>query len=227
MYHSVAEDGPAGLARYRVRPAMFRAQLHWLRANGFYAIGGAQLAEQMAGIQPFWGRPVMLTFDDGFQDFADNAWPALLAHDFTAEMFVVTDLVGGTASWDAQYGPPGQLMDAATIARLAAEGVLFGSHLATHRPVDGLCALELAQELAGSYAMLTRWLGRAPASFAAPFTITDNRLGWMAELAGYKIGFGGGKGAARLDADPLNLPRIEVQGGWTLEEFIACIESCL
>lgn len=227
MYHGVSEDGPPGLARYRVSPATFRAQLRWLRANGFYTIGSEQLADQMASGQPFWGRPVLLSFDDGFQDFADNAWPALIAHDFTAEMFVVTDRVGQTAIWDEKLGPPTPLMDAATIARLAAEGVRFGSHLATHRPVDGLSSLELAQELAGSRAMLARWLGKLPVSFAAPFTITDNRLGGLAAETGYRIGFGSGKGVARLNTDPLNLPRIVVEGGWTLDEFIRCMESSL
>ncbi len=227
MYHGVSEDGPPGLTRYRVTPALFKAQLRWLRANGYYTIDSGQLAQQMASGQPFYGRPVMLTFDDGFQDFAENAWPLLLEHDFTAEVFVVTGRVGQTASWDARLGPPTPLMNAATIARLAAEGVSFGSHLATHRPVDGLSSLELARELAGSHAMLERWLGKPPVGFAAPFTIVDNRLGWVADQTGYRIGFGSGSGAARLDADPLNLPRIVVEGGWHLDEFIRCMESWL
>ena len=227
MYHGVSEDGPPGLARYRVTPSVFKAQLRWLRANGYYTIDSGQLARQMASGQPFYGRPVMLTFDDGFQDFADNAWPLLLDHDFTAEMFVVTDRVGQTAVWDAKLGPPTPLMSAATIARLAAEGVSFGSHLATHRPVDGLSSLELARELAGSYAMLERWLGKPPVGFAAPFTIVDNRLGWIADQIGYRIGFGSGSGVARLNADPLNLPRIVMEGGWDLDAFIRCMESWL
>ncbi len=227
MYHSVADAGPAALARFRLSPGMFRAQLRWLRANGYYTIGSEQLAGHLAEKRLFPGRPVMLTFDDGLQDFADNAWPALVAHDFTAEMFVVTGQVGQAAAWDADYGPPAKLMDAAAIARLAADGALFGSHLVTHRPVDGLTSLELAQELAESGAMLRRWLGKQPAGFAAPYMIVDQRLGAMAMQAGYRIGFGGGTGPVQLGMDKLNLPRIEVPGNWSLEEFIARMESWL
>jgi peptidoglycan/xylan/chitin deacetylase (PgdA/CDA1 family)/SAM-dependent methyltransferase len=224
MYHGASGDGPAS---DRVSPAMFKAQLRWLRANGYYGIGSAQLAEQMASGAPFRGRPVMLSFDDGFQDFTDHAWPALVAHDFTAEMFVVTGQMGQTAFPDQQRGPPAKLPDAATVAQLTAEGVFFGVHLSTHRPIGGLSDHELAQELAGSRAMVERWLGEPPASFAVAFGTADNRLSALATQIGYKIGFGGGQGVARLDADPLNLPRIVVQGEWTLDAFIHRMESWL
>jgi len=207
-YREVSQDGRA------VSPAMFKAQLRWLRANGYHAVGSAQLAAQVARGEPFAGRPVMLSFDQDVQAFEQYAWPLLLAHDFTAECFVATGRVA-----------PG---DAGAIARLAAEGVLFGSRLVTDRPVDGRSSLELAQELAGSREMLGRWLGEQPLGFAAPFGITDNRLGGLAAQTGYQIGFGASTGAAmRLDADPLNLPRIAVEREWTLAQFIHCLESWL
>ena len=227
MYHGVSDHGPAALARYRVSTSLFKAQMRWLRANGFYTVGSRELLEHIDGRQPFAGRPVMLSFDDGFQDFADNAWPILVAHDFTAEMFVVTDLAGKTAIWDQDKGEPARLMDGATIARLAAEGALFGSHMATHTPLDGLSAEALVKELAGSRAMLAQWLGQPPVSFAAPFSIEDSRLGWAARQCGYRIGFSGDGGAARLDMNSLALPRVEVRGDRPLEAFIARMEAVL
>lgn len=59
-----------------------------------------------------------------------------------------------------------------------------------------------------------------------PFDITDNRLGSMGLKTRYKIGFDGGKGVARLEMDSLNMPRTEVQGDRTLEEFTHCMKSC-
>lgn len=116
-------------------------------------------------------------------------------------MFVATGRVGQTAF---REGPPAQLLDAASIARFAAEGALFGAHLA-HRPIEGLSAEALARELAVSYAMLGR------------------RLGALAAQIGYRIGLGEGKGKVRLGADKLNLPRILVSGNWTFEHFIHCM----
>ncbi|RWN36389.1 MAG: glycosyltransferase [Mesorhizobium sp.] len=227
MYHSVSDDGPAALARFRLTPAAFASQMAWLRSNGFHAIGSEQLEEFIANRRPFVGRPVLVTFDDGFQNFADHAWPILRANDLTAEVFLVTDLVGESAQWDAYTGPPTQLMDAGTVRRLSAEGAFFGSHLATHRAIDGLSSSDLAAELLRSRVFIERWTGRPTTAFAAPFSVTDRRLGRLAKECGYRIGFGGRHGSAGLDCDPIDLPRIEIRGDRSLDDFVAIVEAVL
>ncbi|MEP6567886.1 MAG: polysaccharide deacetylase family protein, partial [Mesorhizobium sp.] len=227
MYHSVADEGPAALARFRLTPAAFASQMAWLRANGFHAVRSEQLEESIASRQPFVGRPVLITFDDGFQNFADHAWPILRANDLTAEVFLVTDLVGKSAQWDAHSGPPTQLMDAGTVRRLAAEGAFFGSHMAAHRAIDGLSTSDLAAELLRSRMFIERWTGRPTTSFAAPFSVTDRRLGRLAKECGYRIGFGARHGPADLDCDPIDLPRIEIRGDRSLDDFVATVEAVL
>lgn len=219
LYHQVADDGPVELSPYRVSPGMFLAQMAWLRRNGYHAIVSEELAWFLANRHPFTGRPVMISFDDGFKNFADRAWPILRSHDFRAEVFIVTDLVGRTAEWDRHWGEPAPLMDAQTIIRLATEGVSFGSHLASHRGADGLSTRELVEELTRSRATLQQWLGRPADSFAAPFGLTDERLRILAGECGFQTGFGTEPGSARLISDPLNLPRIEIRGDVTIEEF--------
>ncbi|RUV00344.1 MAG: glycosyltransferase [Mesorhizobium sp.] len=227
MYHSVSDDGPAALARFRLTPAAFASQMAWLRSNGFHAIGSEQLEEFIANRRPFVGRPVLITFDDGFQNFADHAWPTLRTNDLTAEVFLVTDLVGESAQWDAYTGPPTQLMDAGTVRRLSAEGAFFGSHLATHRAIDGLSSSVLAAELLRSRMFIERWTGRPTTAFAAPFSVTDRRLGRLAKECGYQIGFAGRHGPAGLDCDPIDLPRIEIRGDRSLDDFVAIVEAVL
>jgi len=227
MYHSVAEDGPAALARFRCTPAAFGSQMAWLRANGFHAISSERLERFIASRQPFVGRPLLITFDDGFQNFADHAWPILRANDLTAEVFLVTDLVGKSAQWDAVSGPPTPLMDAGTVRRLSAEGAFFGSHLATHRAIDGLSSSDLAAELLRSRMFIERWTGRPTTAFAAPFSVTDRRLGRLAKECGYRVGFGGRHGPADLDCDPIDLPRIEIRGDRSLDDFVASVEAVL
>ena len=227
MYHGVADDGPAALARFRCTPALFGGQMAWLRANGFHAVTSEQLERSIASRQLFAGRPVLITFDDGFQNFADQAWPILRANDLTAEVFLVTDLVGDSARWDSAIGPPTPLMDAGTVRRLAGEGAFFGSHLATHRAIDGLSSSDLAAELLRSRMFIERWTGRPTTAFAAPFSVTDRRLGRLARECGYRIGFGGRHGPANLDSDPIDLPRIEIRGDRSLDDFVAIVEAVL
>lgn len=225
MYHGVAPDGAAGLSRWRLQPEQFRDQLGWLRANGYQALTSGQVEWHLQTGTPFYGRPVWITFDDGYQDFADFAWPILREHGFVAEMFIVTGAMGGTAFWDAALGEPPRLMDAPTIARLAGEGVKFGSHFHDHRAADTLTSRELAQTLARSRAWLARITGEAPIAFAAPYMVPDTRLAPMAAGLGYRIGFGAESGPASLDSPVRDLPRIEVDSDMSLDQFAAMMEA--
>jgi peptidoglycan/xylan/chitin deacetylase (PgdA/CDA1 family) len=225
MYHSIADYGVSELARYRVSRKMFRSQMAWLRQHGYHSIGSEELAWFIANKHPFVGRPVVISFDDGFQDFAENAWQVLQVLDFRPEVFIVTDLVGGVAEWDSSAGPPSALMNAMTISRLTVEGVHFGSHLASHRPADGLSTEELAAELTRSAAVLHEWTGKPPFAFAAPFGLTDERVRLLAAECGFQAGFNTEDGVADLNCDLLNVPRIEVRGDWTLDDFIDHMEA--
>jgi len=225
-YHRVADDGPQALSRYRVGPDAFEAQMSWLRRHGYHAIVSDELAWFVDHRHPFVGRPVMITFDDGYQDFAQVAWPVLRRHDLRAEVFVVSDLVGGRAQWDARHGEPARLMDTATIASMAQQGVRFGSHLATHCAADGLSTDELADELLRSRQALARWTGLAPCALAAPYGVSDARLEQIAAECGYRIGFGSQHGAASLDSQPMRCPRIEVRGDMLLDELAHALEAC-
>jgi glycosyltransferase involved in cell wall biosynthesis/peptidoglycan/xylan/chitin deacetylase (PgdA/CDA1 family) len=225
MYHRIADQGPLELAPYRVSLKMFQAQMRWLRRNGYHTIVSDELAWFLAYNHPFVGRPVMITFDDGYQDFADTAWPLLRRHDFRAEVFVVTDLVGGRADWDCRFGDPASLMAPDTIATLASQGARFGSHLASHCGADGLSTRDLAEELLRSRHCLSQWTGLQPCALAAPFGLTDQRLQRLAAECGYSIGFSTESAAASLSDDPMRLPRMEVRGDMELEEFVSVLEA--
>lgn len=222
-YHRVADDGPKALADYRVTPKEFEAQMRLLRRHGYHALSSHELADHIAAGRPFRGRPVLITFDDGYQDFADNAWPILQRNDFTAEVFIVTDKVGGVSDWDAEYGPTAPLMDWPTIQALHAQGCRFGSHLATHRSADLLRPDELLREAARSKATLEARLGQPIDTLAAPFGVYDDRLNYVLDLCGYKIAYTTHDLMGSLFADPMALPRVEVVGGMAIEDFAEAV----
>lgn len=82
---------------------------------------------------------------------------------------------------------------------------------------------DLVVELVRSRATLENWLGRPVHALAAPFD--NERLVRVAAFCGYKIGFTTESGVAGLGGDPLQLPRIEVKGGWTLETLAGALEK--
>lgn len=222
-YHRIAVEGPAGLARYRQTPEAFAEQMRWLRRHGYHAMTSGDVLHHLAGRHPFKGRPVLISFDDAYVDFHDLAWPILRAHDFTAEVFVVTDRVGGHADWDAAYGSPAPLMDWRQIQSLAAAGVSFGSHMASHSHMADLPSREIVLEAARSRAVLEQALGMTCRSIAAPFGEGDERFLRIARRCGYEVGFTTEPGHATAGQDMLRLPRIEVMGGWSIDDFVQAL----
>jgi peptidoglycan/xylan/chitin deacetylase (PgdA/CDA1 family) len=214
LYPAIA--GSAALAPDHLDPAMFLRQIRWLRAHGYHGVDSSQLETLVRQDAPAAGRPVMLSFDDGLQSFADQAWPILRDHGFCPEVFIVTAGVGE---------PP--LMTPGTIARLATDGVRFGSHTHTRRAADGLSTQALAEELAVSRARLADWLGTSPASLSLPYGVADNRVKPIAAACGYRTVFTGHGGPARTGADPFDLPRLKIRGDRPFEDFVTQMESML
>ncbi|MDA8432118.1 MAG: polysaccharide deacetylase family protein, partial [Nitrospiraceae bacterium] len=102
MYHHVGSPPRGGdpLGLY-VSPGMFRFQMWHLKTAGFTVVPLAEIADFAAG-RSGGKRMVSLTFDDGYQDFFDNAFPVLRKYRFPSTVFLVTDLIGRENSWEAE-----------------------------------------------------------------------------------------------------------------------------
>ena len=168
---------------------------------------------------------MLISFDDAYCDFHDAAWPILRAHDFIAEIFVVTDKVGGHADWDAAYGPPAPLMGWPQIQALATAGVRFGSHMASHSHMAELSSREIVLEAARS-----RACPRTRARQALPLdrsTIRRRRRTLRARGAPVRLRERLHNRSRPRRARPGSAApaRIEVVGGWSIEAFIEAVQA--
>lgn len=223
MYHRIADSGSDHLARYRTSPEQFEEQLAYLRKNGYYGITLRQWWYQISRRQPLDGRAVLLTFDDGYADFFEHAWPLLDAYKFPATVFVVADAVGGRADWDSDLDDPPALLDWPTIRRLAAAGIDFGSHSGSHRSLTTMTPrAALAQERAAR-ATFERELGQPVGTLAYPYGAVDEVVRQTMRAAGYQIGVETSEGMASVWDDPMAIPRREVRGDHSLEEFASLL----
>jgi peptidoglycan/xylan/chitin deacetylase (PgdA/CDA1 family) len=134
---------------------------------------------------------VALTFDDGLENFYDLAFPILQRYDFTATVFLVSDYIGQQTTWD--YHKRNHL-NWQQIAELAAAGIEFGSHSATHPDLRALDDEELQYELFGSKRFLEEKLGRPVKYVSYPFGRYDERVIQFSRKAGFANGFGLAKG---------------------------------
>ena len=115
-------------------------------------------------------KPVLLTFDDAYEDLAEFALPVLRRYGFGGAVFIVTKRVGETNLWDqAQGSGLLRLMNEEQIRFWAGQGIEFGAHSRTHCDLTKLSAEELDDEVAGSKSDLAALLGSPVESFAYPF----------------------------------------------------------
>lgn len=223
MYHSVARSGPASLANWRIDPDEFERQLIFLRRRGYRALTEDEWNHARSRNGALGGRPIMLTFDDGFEDFARTAWPIVQRNGFAAHVFLVSGRVGEHADWDACYGDPLPLMDWNTIEALAGEGVTFGSHLHSHRPLDRLGFAAAEAEMRRSRELIGAHTGVNPTTLAAPYGVSSRAFEELARSAGYSRVFGVDGGRAPVHSPRLRTPRIEITGSMSLEEFASAV----
>lgn len=211
MYHRVSPaPGPAALERYRAEPEIFAEQMSWLRRHGYWGVTPEELADAMAANRPLPGRPVMITFDDGYVDFAEHAWPVLQKHDMRAVMFVVAGKAGGAADWDSDQGEPAPLLPWRQIERLSREGLVVESHSFTHRPLTRLPVAEVYREILETGAAIADRTGRSPVSICYPYGAVDPVVERIAEECGCRLGFATSPAVAALGDNPFRLPRVEV-----------------
>jgi len=219
MYHAIADTGPPELAPYRTTVAGFREQLRYLRSHGYHSISLHEWVEHIATKRPVPGRPVIITFDDGYKDFFESALPALERSDFTATVFVVTDKAGAVADWDRLTHPP-RLMEWDEIRAAAARNITIGSHSASHQHFLRITREEVLREGARARQTLHEQLGREVDLIAFPWGASDPEGRRVLAECGYRIGVRSDGGRSTLSDDPLDLSRIEIHGTDDLDTFI-------
>jgi peptidoglycan/xylan/chitin deacetylase (PgdA/CDA1 family) len=228
MYHDVAPDAPERFRKYTVTPAAFSAQMWWLARAGYIAIGLDQLLAHREGRLALPRRPIVITFDDGFQGCAEHAAPVLQAHGFTAMFFLVAGLVGATSRWlVAERGVELPLMGWPAIRRLALAGFEFGGHSLTHPRLTQAGREVCERELRDSRALIEDRLGREVRHLAYPFGDYDDGVRGIAGRLGYRSACTVRIGLSGPEDHPLALSRVPVTGYDSLLDFACRVLTAL
>ena len=202
MYHSIAEAaGPTTIA-----PKLFAAQMDALAQSGLPVL---RMDDVPAHLARGKGRAVAITFDDGFRDFAQVAWPVLQRHKFASMVYLPTDCIGDAERWDGAHEPPRPLMSWNEIRQLADAGVDFGNHTATHPDLAALDEAGIAAELERARARLLQELEQSPRHCAPPYgRSSDSARRLMAR--DHQTSVGTRLATAGPTSDLHDLPRLEM-----------------
>jgi peptidoglycan/xylan/chitin deacetylase (PgdA/CDA1 family) len=162
-YHSIDDSGSA----ISVSPVTFARHVDWLASGRVHVTTLETLAMLDDGVDA-----VALTFDDGFENVARLAAPALRRHGLPATIFVVTDRVGRTNAWGdrvSQSIPVLPLLDWPGLLALRDDGWSIGAHTRTHCDLTALDAMAARAEIEGSLDEIAARTGARPTAFAYPF----------------------------------------------------------
>ncbi|MDD5644941.1 MAG: polysaccharide deacetylase family protein [bacterium] len=220
MYHKISRCG-AKKEKLRVSPEDFRCQIQYLKEKGYKSISIREFKEYFEGKRRFDFKPVVLSFDDGYNDNYLNAVPVLREYGFSAIFFIATAYVGKSNLWDVRHKSEEEsMMGWDEIKRLCEQGFEIGSHTVTHADLTKLSREELIKELKVSKSVLEEKLNVEIMAVSYPFGHYNGEVMSIASEAGYSLGIATRHGINALSDDPFEVKRILIRGYDTKLDFI-------
>src|ERR1043165_9583048 len=98
LYHSVSDTPTGDFGPFTVSRSQFAAHLDRLLALEFVSLTVGQMLERVTSPVPLPERTAVVTVDDGFADFAANAWPEHQERQMPATLYVTAGFIGGRSS---------------------------------------------------------------------------------------------------------------------------------
>jgi peptidoglycan/xylan/chitin deacetylase (PgdA/CDA1 family) len=194
-YHHVGD----GKEWYYVSAGEFENQLKFLQENGFQVLSVAEASEVLAGKGTLPKRPVVITFDDGYEDNYSAALPVLEKYGMRATFFVTTGKMGQPdyLTWDQ-------------VRAMRQRGMEIGSHTVNHYTLNEINLKEFERELLSSRLMLQNNVTIAAVFFANPFGETAPAVVELLRQTGYQAACASIVGMNRPGENPYRLKRMSV-----------------
>lgn len=207
MYHSISRPGRV----LCVTPEDLRSQMEALRSAGYTGVTLETALLYARGIPVRMPpKPVVLTFDDGYKDFTDEAMAILEEFGYRATVMVIAGFVGkpGYMSWDD--------------VRAAAEaGHEIGCHSMSHPDLRDLDQGSLERQVRDARDYIESNAGIRPVSFCYPSGKHNGEVRSMVIKEGYLGAVTTSPGWASTTDDLYLLSRIRVDGSAGIDTFKA------
>lgn len=198
-YHSVIRDDhelESDPHKQHIPLRLFLQHLDYLKQN-HHVVSLNEFQQARREYRPLPDHTVVLTFDDGFEDFATVAAPHLISRKLPATVFVITD--------QADRNPPvngGEFLTWDEIRELSAAGLDIGSHTCAHPRLTDLALEDVMRELSQSQAAVRMHTRQAEVALSFPFGQTSEQISRMARTAGYSCAIAADSGP---NSDRVNL----------------------
>ncbi len=202
MYHLIIDD-PSKVNDYTITPAMLKADLEYIKSQGYNTVVMQDLINYVKSSVPLPEKPILLTFDDGYFNNYLHAYPMLEQYDMCA----VISIIGIETEKYSDYPEPHELYSHCTwenLKEMQDSGVFeIQSHsYDMHHMSNGYLGIDrkngeelvayrsrLFLDLSKLQSLFKEKMGYSPTTFAYPFgsahsesQVTIDDLGFEATL---------------------------------------------
>ncbi len=156
-------------------PPIFEMQLKTLKEAGYNFITASELGQYLDGKKQLPQRPVILTFDDGYQDFYTDVFPLLKKYNVAATQYVISGVLD-TPNY----------MTTEQVREVAQSGLVeIGAHTVHHKNLPSLSLEEARVEIEKSREELEKIFEMNIVSFAYPYGGFNDKLAELVKKAGF------------------------------------------
>ena len=167
-------------------------------------------------------KSIMITFDDGYEDFYMSACPILTKYGMTATVFVLAGFIGKLNTWDVRLRlKQSRHLTSKQIQTLFGSGFGIASHGMQHRFLTRCNEANTRVELWESKAILESLLHHPVHSFSYPYGCVNTKVAEQVESAGYRAAFSLKPNKTIASESIYRYPRIAVYRCDTLSTFQA------
>ena len=214
MYHHIAVPPPGADAIRRdlsVSPAAFEEQLRYLKEQGYQSITLYDLNRHLQRGDPLPEKPVLFTFDDGYEDNFAYAFPLLVKYGFTGTFFLITEPIDvgreGYMTWPQ-------------VALMSQMGMDMEPHTYTHPDVTGHSMDYIVWQVIGSKEAIEERTGKTCRFFSYPSGQYDEQVVALLKSADFWGAVTTQAGVTHTSSGMFELARVRVRGSDSLETFI-------
>ena len=211
LYHSVAKNNWYA----SVNPEDFDRQMKYLKDN-YKVVSLKEIISYQKGEIDLPQKSVAITFDDGYKDNYEIAWPIFKKYNLPFTIFVTTNLEnnqGMNNDFPRLAWPQ--------IKEMASEGVTIGGHGANHRDLDKLDDMALKAEITDCQKILENELGKNSWHFSYPGGKYNQPVIKAVKEAGFISACTTQQGLVKKGDDIYQIKRIWVHRGLSFLAFKA------
>jgi peptidoglycan/xylan/chitin deacetylase (PgdA/CDA1 family) len=219
MYHYLSAPPPDADALRRglsVSPEQFEEHLRYLKQAGYETISLHDLALALQIGHPLPERPIIITFDDGYRDNYEQAFPLLMAYGFTATFFLITGFIDAGkeayVTWDQ-------------VIEMHEAGMEMEAHGHTHPDLRGRDVDYLVWQVLGAKEAIEARTGVPVRFFSYPAGKYDELVIRVLHSAHYWGAVTVNPGVEHTSDRMFELSRVRVPGGLTAAGLAATLDA--